>query len=135
MSRAQIDTVEPDAGRARAFLAQAQVFVADAEQPGTSLEGAVVLYYQACLSAMDGLLAAVGRRVGAGVESHSVRIAEAARHLGGGYAELTERLQIWRSERAEVSYAAITPGAQDVAALREDAHDLLAAVHQFLDTN
>jgi hypothetical protein len=133
VTRAAVEDVEPDPGRARDFLAQAKIFLADADQPATHAESAVVLYWQTCVSAMDAILAARGRRIGPGVGSHAVRVESAAAILGAGYNELFERLDEWRRERNDVSYAAITTPAADVAAMQTDARDIVDAAAGFLD--
>ena len=50
--------------------------------------------------------------------------------LGEGFADLFDRLDVWRRERNEVSYAAVTPSAADVAAIQIDARDVLAAAER-----
>src|SRR5947207_14656235 len=57
MTRAEAEPVEPDGVRARQFLTQARLFFADADRETTALESAVVLFWSACLSAMDAVLA------------------------------------------------------------------------------
>jgi hypothetical protein len=132
MTRAEVESVEPDPGRARDFLLQAKKFLADAELPKTSLEGSVVLYWNACIAAMDAVLANAGLRIGRGDDSHVVRVEAAQGVLGVGYSELFERLGEWRRERHEVSYAAVTPSAADVAAMQGDARDVIAAVESVI---
>lgn len=112
MARAELSEIPPDADRAAEFLQQARSFLRDGEQDGTSLAGAAVLYYQACLAAIDAVLTSAGRRVGAGEEAHIVRIEAGAALLGGGYTELFERLDEWRRQRHDASYAAVVPGLQ-----------------------
>jgi hypothetical protein len=126
MTKAEVEAVDPDPGRAKDFIAQAQRFLADAERGSTHLESAVVLYWSVCVSAMDAVLASAGFRVGRGEDSHAVR--EATRQvLGAGFAELCDRLDEWRRERHGVSYRAITPSAADVAAMQSDARDIVSA--------
>jgi hypothetical protein len=114
------------------FLAQARRFLEDAQRDSTHLESAVVLYWNACISAMDAILTAVGLRVGSGEDSHAVRVNAAAEVLGAGYAELFERLDEWRRERHDVSYAALTPSAGAADAMRGDARDIVAAAATLL---
>jgi hypothetical protein len=132
MSRAEIELVDPDPGRARDFIQQARRFIADAERGTTSPESAVVLYWNACISSMDAVLTASGRRVGSGEDSHIVRVEAACGVLGAGYQELFERLDQWRRTRHYVSYAAITPPTAEVAALQGDARDVLDAAARFV---
>jgi hypothetical protein len=127
MSRAEVQPVPADPGRAKDFLAQARRFLEDAEGQGVHLESAVVLYWNACISAMDAVLTVEGRRVGSGDHAHAVRIAAAGAVLGAGYSDLFERLDEWRRERHDVSYAAVTPSIAVVAALQTDARDIVAA--------
>jgi hypothetical protein len=133
MTRAQVETVEPDAGRARDFVAQAHRFLDDAERETTHLESAVVLYWNGCVSAMDAVLAASGLRVGRGEDSHALRVEAVRDVLGGGCGDLVDRLDEWRRERHDVSYAAITPSAAVVAAMQVDARDIVAAAALHLE--
>lgn len=126
MSRAEVERVDPDPSRASDFVSQARRFLQDAGR-STHLESAVVLYWSACISAMDAVLAVEGLRIGGGEGSHALRVQTAAGVLGGGFAELFERLDEWRRERNDVSYAAIAPAAADVAAMQTDARDVVAA--------
>jgi hypothetical protein len=132
MTRAEIEFVDPDPGRARDFIKQARKFLADAERDTTSPEGGVVLYWSACIASIDAVLAASGRRVGRGEESHIVHLEGARAVLGGGYEDLFERLDEWRRTRHEVSYAAITPSEADLAAIQGEAREVLAAAEQYL---
>lgn len=132
MTRANAEPVEPDFERAGDYIAQAKRFLADAERHSTHLESAVVLYWSVCISAMDALLAAAGLRIGRGEHSHAVRIETTRQVLGAAFSDLGERLDEWRRERHDVSYAAITPGAADVAALQADARDILAVAEDFV---
>jgi hypothetical protein len=126
VTRAEAERVEPDLERAGDFVAQAQRFLVDAER-ATHLESAVVVYWNTCISAMDAALATAGLRIGSGEDSHAVRVETVRRVLGGGFGDLCHRLDKWRRERHDVSYAAITPAAADVAAMQADARDVLAA--------
>lgn len=132
MTRSELENVDPDAGRANDFVAQAHRFLEDAERRTTYLESAVVLYWNACISAMDAVLAVEGLRIGSGEGSHAVRVRATASVLGAGFTELFERLDEWRRERHDVSYAAITPSAADVAAMQADARDVVAAAEGHL---
>jgi hypothetical protein len=132
VTRAAVEPVEPDDARAGDFLAQAQRFLAGAEA-APNLESAVVLYWNACISAMDAVLAAGGFRIGSGEDAHAVRIDAAFHALGGGFGDLRERLDEWRRERHSVSYRAITPAAAEVAAIQTDVRDIVAAAEDHLD--
>ena len=133
MSRAAVHEVDPDSARAREFLAQARLFLADADRSSTALESAVVLYWQSCISAMDAMLTAAGLRLEDGVDTHLVRVQTASSLAGDGYADLFERLDHWRRGRHGVSYAAVTPPANDVAAMQTDARDVVELAARFLD--
>jgi len=104
VTRAEIELVDPDTTRAREFLVQARRFLADAARETTHLESAE------------------GRRVGSGVRVEATRGL-----LGAGFGDLCDRLDEWRRQRHEVSYAAITPAAADVEAMQTDARDILGA--------
>jgi hypothetical protein len=132
VTKAEVEPVEPDDARAGDFLVQAKRFLAGAEE-APNLESAVVLYWSACISAMDAVLAAAGFRIGSGEDSHAVRVEAAFQILGGGFGDLRERLDEWRRERHGVSYRAITPAAADVAAMQTDARDVVAAAADHLD--
>jgi AcrR family transcriptional regulator len=131
--RAAVEAVDPDPERARDFLVSATRFLADADRDSTSMEGSVVLYWQACISALDAILAASGQRVGRGTHSHAVRVEAAATVAGAGCAELFERLDEWRRERTDVSYAAVTPSAATVAAMQTDTRDVVEAATILVD--
>ncbi len=124
LSSAEVRDVDPDPSRAREFLAQAKRFLEDAEGD-LSLESAVVLLWNACIAAMDSLLTFEGLRVGSGDGSHALRVATARGAAGSGYSELFDRLDEWRRERADVSYAALTPSAAVVAAMTDDAREII----------
>jgi hypothetical protein len=132
VTRAEAEPVEPDFEHARDYIAQAKRFLSDADRDSTHLESAVVLYWSVCISSMDALLAAAGLRIGRGEDSHAVRVATTGQVLGAGFNELCDRLDEWRRERHDVSYAAITPAAGDVAAMQADARDVLAAAEDFV---
>src|SRR5437667_10411729 len=132
MTRAAAEEVGPDPERAREFLDQAKRFLADAERTSTSREGSVVLYWSTCNSSMDAILAATGLRIERGEDSHIVRIETTRGILGAGYGELFDRLDEWRRERHGVSYAAIEPAAGVVAAMQDDARDVVSAAHRYV---
>jgi hypothetical protein len=132
VTRAEAEPVEPDFDHARDYIAQAKRFLSDAERDSTYLESAVVLYWSVCVSAMDAVLSAAGLRIGRGQDSHAVRVETTLQVLGAGFSDLCDRLDEWRRERHDVSYAAITPAAGDVAAMQADARDILAASEDFV---
>ncbi len=47
-------------------------------------------------------------------------------------AEIEKRVDFWRRDRADVSYAAVQPSAVSVSALQNDARDLVAAAEHFV---
>lgn len=132
MSPAETELVEPDPGRAREFLNQAKGFLSDADEARLGPESSVILYWQACVTAMDAVLTHVGRRVTSGTHGHAARIGECRAHLGGGYNELMDRLDEWRRERGDVSYRAARSSDAIVAAIQGDTADLIAAAEQFM---
>jgi hypothetical protein len=132
VTRAEIEAVPADAERAREFLGHARRFLEDADRNTTHPASAVVLYWSACISAMDTVLIASGRRIGRGEDSHAVRVEAARQVLGRGYGDLFERLDEWRRQRHGVSYAAVAPSAAMVAALQADARDMVAAATTYL---
>jgi len=132
VTRAEAEPVEPDFDHAGDYIAQAKQFLNVAERDSTNLESAVVLYWSACISTMDALLTAAGLRIGRGQDSHAVRIATTRQVLGAAFDDLCDRLDEWRRERHDVSYAAITPAAADVAAMQADARDILAAAEEYV---
>lgn len=132
MSTAGIQSVDPDGERAREFLGQAKIFLADASKADVAMESAVVLQWNACISAMDAALTYAGLRVTSGVGGHAARIEACASVLGAGYRELLDRMDVWRRERGDVSYAAVQPSAAAVESMETDARDLIAAVDEFL---
>jgi hypothetical protein len=81
---------------------------------------------------MDAALTFSGLRVTSGALGHAARVQACARVLGAGYAELFVRMDEWRRERGDVSYAAVQPSAAAVNAMEADARDLVAAVEQLL---
>ena len=134
MGQAEIERVDPDLSRGREFIEQASRMLRDGDDPDISLAGSVVLYYQACLCAMDAVLAAAGSRVTSGINSHRVRIHEVAALLGDGYGDLADRMDEWRRERSGVSYAAVEPSAASVAALQQDAREMVEAAARFVNS-
>jgi hypothetical protein len=132
VTNAEIENVEPDSHRALEFLKQAKTFLADAGKEDIALESAVVLQWNACISAMDAALTHAGLRVTSGAYGHGVRVRAAESVLGAGYEELFERMDVWRRERGDVSYAAVQPSGASVDAMESDARDLVAAVEQLV---
>ena len=132
MSRAEARDVPADPERARAFLASSEEFYRDAEQPRMSLNGAAILYYQACVSAMKAVLAAAGRDVGGGEAGHLVLIGETNRLLGDAHTDLLNRVSEDRRERNDVSYAAANATPLAVETMRSDARELIEAARRFV---
>ncbi len=135
MSRAEARAVPPDQARAAQFLHAAERVFADAERTEMSSEGALILYYQACVAGMKAVLAAGGRDVGGGDDGHVVLIGEVGGLLGPVFDELLARIGEDRRERNAVSYAAVVPSALAVETVRQDARELLDAASRFVRAN
>jgi hypothetical protein len=133
MERAEGRDVPVDVGRARQFVESAEEFFGDAEHEDTSLNGSLLLYYQACLSAMSAVLASSGRAVGGGDSGHVVLIGETNRLLGDAFTELLARVSETRRERNDVSYAAVRATPMAVESARQDARDLIDAARRHVD--
>ena len=132
MTDASAEHVPADPAMARVYLDQADRLLADGDQEGTSRDGKQILYYQACASAMEGVLLAGGRRVAGGDGAHVLRLSEASALLDFDE-DLRERLDIQRETRHEVSYRAGVASDADVAMARKAATELLALARAFVE--
>jgi len=89
--------------------------------------------WQACISAMDALLLAVGRRVTGGDGAHMRRLEEIQQHLDGEELDLFERLDTHRELRHEASYHVGMVSRQDARTTREDAEQLIRRARAFVE--
>jgi hypothetical protein len=133
MNRAEARDVPVDLARAADFVNAAEEYFADADQAGTSLNGSLILYYQSCISAMSGVLAAAGRDVGGGDSGHIVLVGEANGILGAAFTELLDRVSDDRRERNDVSYAAVQATPLAVETARQDARELIDAARYYVE--
>jgi hypothetical protein len=132
MTDARVEPVPADPATARVFLDRAERFLEDADHPSIAHESKQILYWQACISTLEALLLAAGRRVTPGAGGHMVRLAEADRVLAGNYGELFERLDLHRDIRHDVSYAAGVASELGTAELRTAAGELLEVVREYV---
>jgi hypothetical protein len=105
----------------------------DAGQPRTSLDGRQILYYQSCLSLLEGILLAGGKRITSGAGAHRLRMDEAHACLGQGYPDLFERLHIHREARHEVSYSAGVVSEKQVESLRSAVIELSHIARRYVE--
>lgn len=132
MSDARVEEVYPDRVGAREFLAQADMFFADADKPTLSPPSRAVLLHNATVCACDAILQAVGRRVTPGDRSHILRLETALAELDGDTEELLERLDASRERRNEASYAAGFIAQASVADAHEATAELVELTRAFL---
>lgn len=133
MTPARSEFVPADPASARVFLDQAERFMEDGGQARTSLEGRQILYYQACLSALEGILLAGGKRIMSGTGAHILRMDEAHACLGHGYPDLFERLDMRREARHEVSYSAGVVSEKQVESLRAAVIELVGVARRYVE--
>lgn len=134
MTGARVEPVPPDPATARVFLNQAEEFLADAEQPAIGQQSRQILLWQACISMLEALLLAAGRRITPGAGGHMRRLQEGDRVLGCRQSELFERLDLHRDVRNDVSYAAGIASELGTAALKDAADELLALVRAYVES-
>jgi hypothetical protein len=127
---ARIEPVPADPAFARVFLDQAEVFLADADRVG--LDSKQILCWQACISMLEAILLAAGRRVTPGAGGHMRRLEEADRVLGGMHSDLFERLDLHRDARHDVSYAAGVASELGTDELRTAAGELLEVARDYV---
>jgi hypothetical protein len=125
-------SVEGDPARAQRFLRVSRNLLRDAERRELALESSFFLAHQACISAMEAVLADIGRAVSPGEGSTIVLMRETNGALGAGYDDLFESLTIGRQERNEASYVEPVVTAAAAHVMLEDARALVEAVESFL---
>jgi hypothetical protein len=133
MTDARVEPVPADPAMARSYLDQAERFLVDGDQPSISQESRQVLYWQACIAMLDGLLLAAGCRVTPGAGGHMRRLEEGDRVLAFRSSDLIERLDLHRDVRHDVSYAAGVASELGTDALRAAAAELLATVRAYIE--
>src|SRR4051794_20010803 len=102
MTDARLEPVPADPATARIYLRQAERFLADGDQPSIAQESRQILYWQACISMLDALLLAAGRRVTPGAGGHMLRLEAADAVLAGRHSDLFERLDLHRDARHDI---------------------------------
>lgn len=106
MTDARVEKVHEDRIRAREFVAQAELLLADADTPALSGPARTILMHNATVCACDAILQAAGLRVTSGTRAHVLRLETALDQLEDDTEELLERLDASRERRNEASYAA-----------------------------
>ncbi len=124
--------VDPDPARARRFFGVATRLLRDARRDDLARESAFFLADQACVSAMEAVLAHVGRAVSPGESSRVVLIREANGALGAGYDDLFDSLNLGRQDRNTASYVDPVITDYSAQAMLEDARALVEAVGVFM---
>lgn len=133
MTDARVEPVPQDAATARILLERAQGFLSDGCQHGNTAPGKQILLWQACLSAVDAILLAAGRRVTGGEGAHAVRLRESQAELGGDHLDLFERLDGHRQLRHGASYHFEMVSDAETETTREDAKRLLEVARRFVE--
>lgn len=131
MSDARIEKVYVDRVTAGEFLAQAELFLADAGAATLSEPSQAVLLHNATVCACDAILQGVGLRVTPGDRSHVLRLEHALKQVDGDTDELLERLDASRVRRNEASYAAGFVGQASVNDAREATAELIEVARAF----
>ena len=91
MTNARVEQTYADRVAAREFLAQAQMFLADANAATLSAPSQAVLLHNATICACDGIHQAVGLRASPGDRSHVLRPQTALNEADGDTEEPFER--------------------------------------------
>ena len=133
MTDARVEMVSADAATARVFLDRAEGFLSDAAGGGMTASGRQILLWQACMSAMEAVLLAAGRRVTGGDGSHVLRLEETQRRMGTEHLDLFERLDTHRELRHEASYPLGVVSENETETTRQDAERLLEAARHFVE--
>lgn len=132
MTDARVERVYEDRVTAREFLAQAQLFLTDANTTALSAPSRAVLLHNATVSACDAVLQAVGLRVTPGDRSHVLRLQTALSELTDDTEELLERLDASRERRNEASYAAGFIGTASIQDATEATTELVELARAFI---
>jgi hypothetical protein len=131
VTEARVEKVHEDRLEARAFLAQAKRFQADADAD-LSTESRALLFHSAAISASDAILQAAGLRVTSGDGAHQLRLERAIAQLGHDTGGLLERLDASRWQRNEASYAAMPVAQASVDEAREATAELIELAREFV---
>lgn len=132
MTEARVEKVYADRVGAREFLAQADMFLADADTADLSAPAQAVLLHNATVCACDAILQVAGMRVTPGDRSHVLRLETALEEIHGDTEELLERLDASRERRNEASYAARFVAQASVADAREATVELVELARAFV---
>jgi hypothetical protein len=130
---ARVKKVYADRVGAREFLAQADLFLADADTATLRAPSRAILLHNATVCACDAILQAVGLRVTPGDRSHVLRLETALDQVDGDTEELLERLDASRERRNEASYAAAFVPQASVSDAREATAEMLELARAFLN--
>jgi hypothetical protein len=130
---ARVKKVYADRVGAREFLAQADLFLADADTATLRAPSRAILLHNATVCACDAILQAVGLRVTPGDRSHVLRLETALDQVDGDTVELLERLDASRERRNEASYAAAFVPQASVSDAREATAEMLELARAFLN--
>jgi hypothetical protein len=134
MTDARVEQVHADQIGAREFLAQAEIFMADADTSTLHAPSQAVLLHDAAVCACDAILQAVGLRVTSGDRSHILRLETALQQLEEDTEELLERLDASRERRNEASYAAGFVPQASLTDAREATAELIELARRFLSS-
>jgi hypothetical protein len=124
MTRARVQDVSPDHGRARDLVEKARGHLGDLGGGRIGSASGYLLAYQACLDCMTAILLASGKRVRAGAGGH-VEMIRAVQQEVSARADLLDELDASRAERNRVAYEGEDPSDSEVAALAEIATQLV----------
>jgi hypothetical protein len=129
---ARVEKVYEDRVNAREFLAQADLFLADADTATLSAPSQAILLHNATVCACDAILQAAGLRVTTGDRSHALRLETALDQFDSDIEELLESLDASRERRNEASYAAAFVPEASVADAREATAEIIELARAFV---
>lgn len=124
MTRARVQDVPPDPGRARDLVEKARGHLQDLGGKRIGPASGYLLAYQACLDCMTATLLASGKRIRAGAGGH-VEMIRAIRQQVPAKTNLLDELDASRAERNRVAYEGEDPSDSEVTALAEVASQLI----------
>ncbi len=138
MTDARVEKIYEDQVRAREFLAQAEMFVADAdilasaENASHRAPSRAILLHNATVCACDSILQATGLRVTPGDGSHVLRLETALTQIEADTDELFDRLDASRERRNEASYAAAFVPQASLADARDATAEMIELARSFV---